>query len=67
VGLIMAKAKKLKITLVRSTISQKPAVVATVKSLGLRKISSSVEQNATPDILGKIRAVAHLVEVEEMK
>ncbi len=66
-GLIMAKAKKLKITLVRSTISQKPAVVATVKSLGLRKISSSVEQNATPDILGKIRAVAHLVEVEEMK
>ncbi|MBQ4498004.1 MAG: 50S ribosomal protein L30 [Spirochaetaceae bacterium] len=63
----MAKAKKLKITLVRSTISQKPAVVATVKSLGLRKISSSVEQNATPDILGKIRAVAHLVEVEEMK
>ena len=65
--LIMAKAKKLKITLVRSTISQKPAVVATVKSLGLRKISSSVEQNATPDILGKIRAVAHLVEVEEMK
>ncbi len=66
-GLIMAKAKKLKITLVRSTISQKPAVVATVKSLGLRKISSSVEKNATPDILGKIRAVSHLVEVEEMK
>jgi len=67
VGLIMAKAKKLKITLVRSTISQKPPVRATVKSLGLRKINSSVEQNATPDILGKIRAVAHLVEVEEMK
>jgi len=63
----MAKVKKLKITLVRSTISQKPAVVATVKSLGLRKINSSVEQNATPDILGKIKAVAHLVEVEEMK
>lgn len=66
-GLIMAKTKKVKITLVKSAISQKPAVVATVKSLGLRKINSSVEQNATPDILGKIRAVSHLVEVEEMK
>lgn len=63
----MADAKKLKITLVRSTISQKPAVVATVKSLGLRKINSSVVHTADAAILGKIKAVGHLVEVEEMK
>lgn len=62
----MAETKKLKITLVRSTISQKPPVVATVKSLGLRKINSTVEKNATPDILGKIKAVSHLVKVEEI-
>lgn len=62
-----AKAKKLKITLVRSTISQKPPVVATVKSLGLRKINSSVEIAANPAVLGKIATVSHLVTVEEMK
>ncbi|MBO7484473.1 MAG: 50S ribosomal protein L30 [Spirochaetaceae bacterium] len=62
-----AKAKKLKVTLVRSAISQKPAVVATVKSLGLRKINSSVEVAANPAVLGKIAAVSHLVTVEEMK
>lgn len=62
----MANAKKLKITLVRSTISQKPAVVATAKSLGLRKINSSVEVVADPAILGKVAAISHLIKVEEM-
>lgn len=63
----MAKSKKLKVTLVRSAISQKPAVVATVKSLGLRKINSTIECEANPANLGKLAAIAHLVAVEEMK
>ena len=58
-------AKKIKVTLVRSTIGQKPAKVATVRSLGLKKISSSVVHEATPAVLGMVNAVAHLVKVEE--
>ena len=60
-------ANKLKITLVKSTIGQKPAKVATVRSLGLKKISSSVVQEDTPAIRGMIAAVSHLVKVEETK
>lgn len=60
-------AKKIKITLVKSTIGQKPEKVATVRSLGLRKISSSTVLEATPSVLGMAEAVAHLVTVEEVK
>ena len=59
-------AKKVKITLVRSIIGQKPAKRATVRSLGLKKINSVVEQEATPSIMGMVASVAHLVRVEEM-
>ena len=62
----MANAKKVKVTLIRSTIGQKPEKRATVRSLGLKKINSTVEHNATPAILGMIAAVAHLVKVEEI-
>ncbi|MBQ0002760.1 MAG: 50S ribosomal protein L30 [Treponema sp.] len=57
---------KLKITLTKSTIGQLPAKVATVRSLGLKKISSSVVQEDTPAIRGMIAAVAHMVKVEEI-
>ena len=59
-------AKKVKVTLIRSTIGQKPEKRATLRSLGLKKINSTVEHNATPAILGMIAAVAHLVKVEEI-
>ena len=58
---------KLKITLVKSTIGQKPAKVATVRSLGLRKISSSVVQEDNPSVRGMVATVAHLVKVEEIQ
>jgi large subunit ribosomal protein L30 len=58
---------KIKIRLVRSTISALPKQRATVRSLGLRKIGSEREQEATPAILGMVKAVSHLVEVEEIK
>ncbi len=63
----MASVKKIKVTLVKSTIGQKPPKRATVRSLGLKKINSSVEQEATPAILGMVAAVSHLVKVEEIK
>ena len=58
-------AKKIKVTLVKSVIGQKPEKKATVRSLGLKKISSSVVLDATPAVLGMVNAVAHLVKVEE--
>jgi len=62
----MAKAKQIKVTLIKSVIGQKPDNVATVRSLGLKKISSSNVLNDNPAIRGMIANVAHLVKVEEM-
>ena len=58
---------KIRIRLVRSTIGALPKQRATVRSLGLRKIGSSTEQESNPAILGMVRAVSHLVSVEEVK
>jgi large subunit ribosomal protein L30 len=63
---MMAKTKQLKVTLIRSVIGQKPDKVATVRSLGLKKISSS---NTLPDneaVRGMVASVSHLVKVEEI-
>ena len=60
------KKGNVKITLVKSVIGYNRRVRETVKSLGLGKIQSSAIQAATPDILGKIRKVAHLVTVEDL-
>jgi len=60
-------ANKICVKLVRSTIGQKPRVTATVRSLGLKKLNSTVEQEATAPVLGMIAAVSHLVEVKEIK
>jgi len=64
----MAKAKnnKVKVTLVKSTIGQKPAKRATVRALGLKKINSTVVHEINPAIAGMIASVQHLVKVEEM-
>jgi len=58
---------KIRIKLVRSTISALPKQRATVRSLGLRKIGSCAEQESTPAIMGMIKVVSHLVSVEEIK
>ena len=58
-------AKQVKITLIKSTIGQKPAKVATVRSLGLKKLNSSVVQEENDAIKGMIATVSHLVKVEE--
>ncbi|MCD6249320.1 MAG: 50S ribosomal protein L30 [candidate division Zixibacteria bacterium] len=57
---------KLKITQVRSTIDRKEPQKRTITALGLGKLHRSVVHNDTPQIRGMIRAVAHLVEVEEV-
>ena len=60
-------AQKIRIKLVRSTIGRLPNQRATVRALGLRKIGSSIVQEASPAILGMVRAVSHLVSVEEIQ
>ncbi len=59
-------AGKIKITLVRSLIGRKPAQRKTAEALGLRKISSSVEKEVNPAIMGMVRTIEHLVKVEEL-
>jgi len=59
-------ADSLKITLVRSTIGEKPKIRATVESLGLRKINQSVERPDTPDVRGMVFRAQHLLDVEEV-
>ncbi|MCI6809151.1 MAG: 50S ribosomal protein L30 [Spirochaetia bacterium] len=59
-------AKKLKVTLIKSVIGQKPSKVATVRSLGLKKISSSNVLEDNDAIRGMIANVSHLVKVEEI-
>ena len=56
--------QKLKITLKKSTIGSQKRQIATVKGLGLKKINSSVIREATPETLGMIKKIKHLVITE---
>ena len=58
--------KKIKITLVKSPIDRPERQKLTIQALGLNKMNSSKEVEATPQILGMIRKVTHLVQVEEV-
>ncbi len=58
--------KKLKITLVKSTIGAVPKNRAIVESMGLRKIGSSVVLPDNAATKGQIRLVGHLLKVEEV-
>ncbi len=58
---------KIKITLVKSKIGSDKTQVSTIQALGLKKINSCVEHEATPQILGMVAKISHLVRVEEVK
>ena len=58
--------KKLKITKVKSVIDRPERQKRTMEALGLRKVHASVEVEATPQILGMVKKVNHLVKVEEI-
>jgi large subunit ribosomal protein L30 len=58
--------KKIKITQVKSAIDRPERQKLTLKALGLRKMNATKEVEATPQILGMVRAVNHLVKVEEV-
>jgi len=57
---------KIRITLVKSTIDRTQRQKNTVKALGIKKMNASVEQEASPQILGMVEKVQHLVTVEHI-
>ncbi len=65
----MAEAQKpnqLKVTLIKSTISQKPALRKTVEAMGLKKLNSTVTLPDNEAVRGMIFKVKHLVSVDEI-
>lgn len=58
---------KVRITQVKSKIGSTKRQKATLEALGLRKIRQTVEQEGTPEIMGMINKVNHLVSFEEIK
>ena len=60
------KTKRLRITLVKSSIGYSSRQKGTVRALGLRRLHQSVLQDDNSVIRGMVTKVSHLVEVEEL-
>ena len=58
---------KIKVTQVKSSIKRLQNQKRTLEALGLKRIGQVVEHENTPNILGMIDRVKHLVSVEEVK
>ena len=58
---------RIKITQVKSTIDRPERQSKNLIALGLTRMNRTVEHEATPQILGIVRKVYHLVKVEEVK
>ena len=57
---------RIKITQIKSGIGSNKRQKATIVALGIKKMNYSVEQEATPEIMGMVNKVKHLVKVEEI-
>ena len=57
--------KKVKVTQVKSVIDRPERQKLTLQAMGLNKLNASREVEATPQILGMITKVSHLIKVEE--
>ncbi|UTW63278.1 50S ribosomal protein L30 [bacterium SCSIO 12741] len=58
---------KIRITQVRSGINRPARQKKTLEALGLKKMNQTVEHEATPQVVGMVKKVAHLVQTEEVK
>ena len=61
----MSEGKRIVVRQVRSAIGYDRRQRATLRGLGLRRIRHAVDLEDTPAVRGMIRAVSHLVSVEE--
>jgi large subunit ribosomal protein L30 len=59
-------AARLKVTQIKSKISEKQNQRDTLRSLGLKRIGDVVVRDDNPQNRGYVRTVAHLVKVEEI-
>jgi large subunit ribosomal protein L30 len=58
---------KIKVTQIKSAIKKPVRQKRTLEALGLRKLHQTIEVEATPQVLGMVNKVSHLVVVEEVK
>ena len=58
---------KIKVTQIKSAIKKPVRQKRTLEALGLRKRHQTIEVEATPQVLGMVNKVSHLVVVEEVK
>ncbi len=58
---------KYRITQIKSKIGSTERQKLTLEALGIRKMNHTVEKEGTPQVLGMINKVKHLVSVEEIK
>ena len=56
---------KIKVTKQKSAINRTKRQKLTLEALGLKKIGQTVEHEATPNIMGMVKKIKHLVSVEE--
>jgi len=57
---------KIKITQVKSKIDRPETQKRTLEALGLRKMNQTVEHNITPQIMGMVNKVKHLLHIENI-
>ncbi|MBP7037577.1 MAG: 50S ribosomal protein L30 [Bacteroidales bacterium] len=57
---------KIRITQVKSKIGKPERQKKTLEALGINKLNHSVEHEATPQILGMVEKVKHLVKIENI-
>ena len=60
-----SKTKTIRITQTGSPIRRDKSQRETLVGLGLNKMHKSIEVEATPEVLGQVRKVQHLLRVEE--
>jgi large subunit ribosomal protein L30 len=60
------KMAQLRITQVKSTIDRPEKTKRSIKALGLSKLNDTVVHEDTPQILGILRKVNHLVKIEKI-
>jgi large subunit ribosomal protein L30 len=57
---------KIKVTQVKSSIKRMRSQKKTLEALGLRGIGKEITHESTPNILGMIEKVKHLVKITEV-
>lgn len=55
----------IKIKLVKSGIGRPERQKRTLQALGFRKLNQVIEKEATPQVLGMVEKIAHLITVEK--